>query len=64
MSLQPHQQRVVEEHKENAERVVKLRAFINGPVFPTVVEEERRLLTRQCAVMRELEAIHVERLKL
>lgn len=61
--LQPHQQRVVDEHAECLERLRKLRAFIantDGP-FQTLCDEEQRRLVHQEDVMNELGIVLAER---
>lgn len=62
MSLQPHQQRVVDESHEVAqfgaltkERADNLVKFINGnPIFKDLPEEERARLERQLAAMNKV----------
>lgn len=50
--FQPHQQRVVDEKNELAEKVTKLGAFIlDNPIFNTLDVEEQTDLHRQYAVM-------------
>lgn len=63
-TLQPHQQRVVEEKKENDDRLVKLVAFIeSNPAFNTVlIEAERNRLRRQRKIMEDLSAVLGERI--
>ncbi len=61
--LQPHQQRVVDEHAECLERLRKLRAFIadeKGP-FRSLGRAERKLLMRQEDVMTDLAMVLAER---
>ncbi len=47
--MQPHQERVVSEQKELAEKLVKLREFISSsPVFQRLqVDEQARLKTQE-----------------
>ena len=62
--LQPHQQRVVDEHAECLERLRKLRAFIadeKGP-FRSLGRAERKLLMRQEDVMTDLAVVLAERI--
>ena len=61
--LQPHQQRVVDEHAECLERLRKLRAFIadeKGP-FRSLDRAERKRLLRQEEVMTDLAMVLAER---
>lgn len=61
--LAPHQQRVVEERDQLAERFAKLGKFIDeGMVFCTLPLGERRRLEDQAAVMDEYLAILNERI--
>ena len=62
-TLQPHQQRVVDEHAECLERLRKLRAFIGdakGP-FRQLDDAERHRLMHQEDVMTELATVLAER---
>lgn len=52
MTLQPHQQRVVDEKRELDEKREKLTAFYSTPVFHGLPESEQSRLLRQGAVMR------------
>lgn len=63
-TLQPHQQRVVEEHRELNEKIDKLGEFIvNKPgVFLQLPWEEQDLLHRQYAAMQAYSDILVERI--
>ena len=45
--LQPHQQRVVDEKNELAERLQKLLVFVDSKKFNEVAEPERSLLLEQ-----------------
>lgn len=63
-TLQPHQQRVVDEHAECLERLRKLRAFIadeKGP-FRSLDRAERKRLIRQEDVMTDLAMVLAERI--
>lgn len=57
MSLQPHQQRVVEEKAELDEKLVKLGAALNGGLKEKVSPDEFSLLCEQERVMREYSEI-------
>lgn len=50
-TIQPHQQRVLEERAQLYERVTKLDAFHDSPKFSTLPVEERALLFEQRAHM-------------
>lgn len=61
--MQPHEERVVTEQKELAERLSKLRAFIDSsPVFAKLEAPERFLLRHQANVMGEYDSILRERI--
>lgn len=47
MTLQPHQQRVIDEQKELQARLEKLDVFIDGEVFKTLDTIDQRLLNNQ-----------------
>lgn len=53
----PHQQRVVDEHKELTERANKLDAFFSSPVFFGLGDSEKTLLKAQIAFMRGYQEI-------
>ena len=61
--LQPHQQRVVDEHAECLERLRKLRAFIGDAkgLFSQLDDAERHRLMHQEDVMTELATVLAER---
>lgn len=50
--MQPHNERVLTEKCELAEKLNNLGAFIHGAVFPTLVDEDRALLQEQDDRMR------------
>lgn len=58
----PHQQRVVDEQKELDDKRSKLTVFIGSPVFATLNDNERRLLTEQCNVMTSYHCILTSRI--
>jgi hypothetical protein len=63
MALKPHQERVVAEQIELADKIAKLTAFINGPRWGTETSPpERSRLRRQLAVMEQYDAILLERI--
>lgn len=51
--LQPFQQRVVDEQKDLAEKIVKLQTFTNTSVFTLLPSPDKDLLQRQLACMKE-----------
>lgn len=63
-TLQPHQQRAVDEHAELLERLRKLRAFIADEKRPyrNLPRDERRRLMRQEDIMTELAMVLAERI--
>lgn len=60
--LAPHQQRVVDEHTELAERTTRLYAFFQGPTFPTLDAAERSRLIHQARFMDGYLAVLEERI--
>lgn len=63
MSLQPHQQRVVEEKDQLDGRLSHLDAFIvENPTFKTLPEAEQVRLTRQANVMHQYSDLLAERI--
>lgn len=60
--LLPHQQRVVAEKDEVSERLSKLLAFFQGPIFPTLSEAERSRLRNQARFMDGYAAVLEERI--
>jgi hypothetical protein len=62
-TMQPHQQRVVDEKKELDEKLDRLKAFIDtNPTFKTLHEDERGRLNRQFDVMAEYSSILSQRI--
>lgn len=61
-NYEPHQQRVVEEHKALTEKIAGLREFIAGTSFQGVNREERLRLIRQEVVMTEYAGVLEERI--
>ena len=60
--LQPHQQRVVDEHRDLAEKLNKLRAFFDTPIFLGLAEAEQSRLRNQARFMDGYAAILEERI--
>jgi hypothetical protein len=61
-TLQPHQQRVVDERIELVNRLSNLLAFFHGPIFPTLSEAERSRLRSQARFMDGYAAVLEERI--
>jgi septum formation inhibitor MinC len=52
MTLEPHQQRVVDEKKELDEKATKLSNFIGtNPIFAGIHPDEQERLKEQCEIM-------------
>ena len=62
MTLQPFQQRVVEEKEQLAERLEKLNAFLVTPQCLALPFDERCLLARQAGVMAQYLDILLDRI--
>ena len=63
MSLQPHQQRVVDEKADLDDKLGKLHDFIQeNPTFKALPEDEQKRLQRQDLVMAEYSQILSERI--
>lgn len=62
MDLQPHQQRVVDEHKELSDKLSKLLSFFQGSIFPTLSDAERSRLRNQARFMDGYAAVLEERI--
>ena len=61
--LAPHQQRVVDEKAELVEKLAKLRTFIDGPHFISLIEPEQSRLRQQFHAMTAYLAILDERIE-
>lgn len=61
--LLPHQQRVVDEEKALAEKVMKLGAFIGGEAFKELDLDDQRLLKEQFDYMEGYHLTLLERIK-
>lgn len=61
--LQPHQQRVVDENKELGDRLAKLLAFFQSPIFLKLSEAERSRLRNQARFMDGYAAVLEERIE-
>lgn len=61
-TLQPHQQRVVDEKNELSDKLSKLYAFFQGPIFPTLSEAEQSRLRNQARFMDGYAAVLEERI--
>jgi hypothetical protein len=62
--MQPHQQRVVDEHDDLKSKLDKLNAFTKGPTWLTIPYEERELLVRQSRAMESYLSILAKRMAL
>lgn len=62
MSVQPHQQRVIDEKAELDEKLTKLVAFFGNPLWATLPIAEQERLSRQSEVMRQYSNILEERI--
>lgn len=62
MSLQPHQQRVVDEKAQLDERLGKLVAFYDTPIYASLDKAEQGRLMRQGQAMSEYSQILGERI--
>lgn len=62
MSLQPHQQRVVDEKAELDERLLNLSKFMGQDIFCCLPLGERSRLTNQQALMRALSDVLADRI--
>lgn len=51
MTYQPHQQRVIDEHKDLTEKLNKLLGFFKTPMFASLPEAERARLRMQAKFM-------------
>lgn len=60
--LQPHQQRVVTEKEELAEKLAKLLAFFQTPIFAGLSEAEQSRLRNQARFMDGYAAVLEERI--
>lgn len=51
--MQAHQQRVVDEKRELADKLTKLNAFIGSKVYIGLPEDEQFRLARQAGIMKD-----------
>jgi hypothetical protein len=63
MSFAPHQQRVIEEHKELTTKLNSLQGFFQTPIFAALPEAERSRLRNQARFMAGYEAVLQERIE-
>lgn len=61
--MQPHQQRVVTERDELAEKLTKLNSFIGGQIFNGLPADERVRLAKQAGLMKDYLDILNERIE-
>ena len=62
MNFAPHEQRVINEHRELTENLNKLQAFFSLPMFLGLAEAERMRLRAQAMFMEGYQAILRERI--
>jgi len=63
MTIQPHQQRVINEKAELDKKAIALSEFIGtNPVFETLPQDERVRLREQCEIMWQYSEILGERI--
>ena len=62
MKLQPHQQRVVDEKTELDERLTKLIAFFDSPIFAGLQTDEQDRMKRQADHMTNYSVVLGERI--
>lgn len=65
-TLEPHQQRVVDERNELNEKITKLHAFIQDPnpnsIFKNLEEVDQNLLNKQVQLMMNYSDVLLERI--
>lgn len=52
MTMEPYQQRVIDEKSDLVEKIAKLETFVDGPQSDNVAYDERKRLAWQLAYMR------------
>ena len=60
--MQPHQQRVVTEKDELADKLTKLNAFIGTEIYNSLPSDEKIRLARQACIMKDYLYILNERI--
>jgi hypothetical protein len=63
LKLEPHQQRMVEEQKQLAERIQGLVRFVNGPQWGQIARVERDRMRDQLAAMEAYHAALLARIE-
>ena len=61
--MKQHEQRVVDEKKELDEKIAALDAFLEGPVFPTLPNQDQDLLIDQVSTMDDYSDILARRIQ-
>lgn len=61
-TLQPHQQRVVDEKAELDSKRDRLTEFLKGPIFRSLPEDEQERLSRQASIMEQYSGVLAERI--
>ncbi len=62
ITMQPYQQRVIEEKRELDDKKQRLKQFLKGPTFATLGEEEQVRMNQQLCAMDSYSAILGERI--
>ena len=62
MTLEPHQQRVLDEKTELDEKINKLVAFMETRVFDGLCQDEQDRMNRQCEAMLDYSRVLGERI--
>lgn len=62
MNFAPHEQRVIDEHRDLTEKLNKLRAFFDTPVFNGLSEAEQMRLRAQAGFMEGYQDMLEERI--
>jgi len=60
--MQPHEKRVLKEHKKLAKKIRKLSDFIDSPAFKSLKRKDSNLLVKQLAAMTHYEVILLRRI--
>lgn len=61
-TLQPHQQRVVDERNELIEKTTKLHTFFKTEIFGNLQEEDKNLLEEQVQLMMNYSDVLLKRI--
>ena len=61
--MQPHQERVVAEQADLAEKVTKLHSFIGGDIYNSLDKDEQQRLVSQITYMRGYNDVLLKRIQ-